>query len=44
MSTVRVHSICGGTDLPHGQVIGVLVANRLTAPAPLFRVADWASA
>ncbi|WP_406462157.1 hypothetical protein OH768_43635 [Streptomyces sp. NBC_01622] len=29
-------------DLTHGQVIEVLVANRLTAPAPLFRVADWA--
>lgn len=29
-------------DLTHGQVIEVLVANRLTAPAPLFRVGDWA--
>ncbi|MCX4682012.1 DUF4277 domain-containing protein [Streptomyces sp. NBC_01433] len=25
-------------ELTHGQVIEVLVANRLTAPAPLFRV------
>lgn len=30
------------SHLTHGQVIEVLVANRLTAPAPLFRVADWA--
>ncbi|MEU9269134.1 DUF4277 domain-containing protein [Streptomyces sp. NPDC048251] len=29
-------------DLTHGQVIEVLVANRLTAPAPLFRVGHWA--
>ncbi|MET9566102.1 hypothetical protein [Streptomyces tauricus] len=29
-------------DLRHSQAIGVLVANRLTAPAPLFRVAGWA--
>jgi hypothetical protein len=29
-------------DLMHGQVIEVLVADRLTAPAPLFRVGDWA--
>ncbi|MFH9616310.1 DUF4277 domain-containing protein [Streptomyces pratensis] len=29
-------------ELTHGQVIEVLVANRLTAPAPLFRVGDWA--
>jgi transposase len=29
-------------DLTHGQVIEVLVANRLTSPAPLFRVGDWA--
>jgi transposase len=26
----------------HGQVIEVLVANRLTSPAPLVRVGDWA--
>ncbi|WP_251060834.1 DUF4277 domain-containing protein [Streptomyces sp. ISL-100] len=29
-------------DLTHGQVIEVLVENRLTAPASLFRVGDWA--
>jgi transposase len=28
--------------LTHGQVIEVLVANRLTSPAPLRRVEDWA--
>ncbi|WP_371640255.1 hypothetical protein [Streptomyces virginiae] len=28
--------------LTHGQVIKVLVANRLTSPAPLVRVRDWA--
>ncbi|MFJ9822724.1 IS1634 family transposase [Streptomyces sp. NPDC101151] len=28
--------------LTHGQVIEVLVANRLSAPAPLVRVGDWA--
>lgn len=28
----------------HGQVIEVLVANRLTSPAPLLRVQDWAAA
>jgi transposase len=29
--------------LTHGQVIEVLVANRLTSPRPLLRVADWAA-
>ncbi|MEV8479880.1 IS1634 family transposase [Streptomyces sp. NPDC051173] len=28
--------------LTHGQVIEVLIANRLSAPAPLVRVGDWA--
>ncbi|MFB7577361.1 IS1634 family transposase [Streptomyces sp. NPDC056165] len=28
--------------LTHGQVIEVLVANRLSAPAPLVRVGEWA--
>jgi transposase len=28
--------------LTHGQVIGALVANRLTSPTPLWRVEDWA--
>lgn len=26
----------------HGQVIEALIANRLTSPAPMWRVADWA--
>jgi hypothetical protein len=30
--------------LTHGQVIGALVANRLTSPTPLRRVEDWARA
>jgi transposase len=30
--------------LTHGQVIEVLVANRLTSPTPLRRVEDWAAA
>jgi transposase len=30
--------------LTHGQVIEALVANRLTSPAPLLHVADWARA
>ncbi|MFB6987917.1 IS1634 family transposase [Streptomyces sp. NPDC056178] len=37
--------MCPGRDiahLTHGQVIETLVANRLTAPAPLWRVEDWA--
>jgi transposase len=29
-------------DLSHGQVIEALIANRLTSPAPLVRVTDWA--
>ncbi|MCO1577895.1 IS1634 family transposase [Crossiella sp. SN42] len=29
-------------DLSHGQVIETLVANRLTSPAPLVRMTDWA--
>jgi transposase len=29
-------------DLTHGQVIETLIANRLTSPAPLVRVSDWA--
>jgi hypothetical protein len=28
--------------LTHGQVIEALVANRLTSPAPMMRVSDWA--
>ncbi len=30
--------------ISHGEVIEALVANRLTAPAPLVRVQDWAAA
>jgi hypothetical protein len=29
--------------LSHGQVIEALIANRLTSPAPLLRVEDWAA-
>ncbi|MGJ6964411.1 IS1634 family transposase [Streptosporangium sp. G11] len=31
-------------ELTHGQVIDVLVANRLTSPAPLVHVREWAHA
>jgi transposase len=31
-------------DLTHGQVIEVLIANRLTSPMPLQRVHEWAAA
>lgn len=31
-------------ELTHGQVIEALVANRLTSPAPLVHVQDWARA
>src|SRR5712691_10643241 len=31
-------------EVTHGQVIEALVANRLTSPAPLLRVRDWAAA
>jgi hypothetical protein len=40
-----VDEVCpGGASalLTHGQVIEALVANRLTSPAPLVRVEDWA--
>ena len=30
--------------ITHGEVIEALVANRLTAPAPMLRVQDWAAA
>ncbi|KQM03183.1 hypothetical protein FF86_104644, partial [Frankia sp. CpI1-P] len=30
--------------LTHGQVIEVLIANRLTCPTAMVRVADWAAA
>jgi transposase len=31
-------------ELTHGQVVEVLIANRLTSPMPLQRVGDWATA
>ncbi|WP_413797811.1 IS1634 family transposase [Streptomyces iranensis] len=40
-----VDEVCPGgasAHLSHGQVIEALVANRLTSPAPLVRVGDWA--
>ncbi|MFI1865327.1 IS1634 family transposase [Streptomyces jumonjinensis] len=40
-----VDEVCpGGASayLTHGQVIEALVVNRLTSPAPLVRVGDWA--
>ena len=30
--------------ITHGEVIEALIANRLTAPAPMLRVSDWAAA
>src|SRR5262245_60027828 len=33
----------GRAQLTHGEVVAALVANRLTAPAPLYDVAGWAS-
>ncbi|MER5755849.1 DUF4277 domain-containing protein [Streptomyces sp. NPDC002088] len=40
-----VDEVCPGgasAHVTHGQVIEVLVAKRLTAPASLVRVGDWA--
>jgi transposase len=40
-----VDAVCPGgasAHVTHGQVIEALVANRLTSPAPLVRVEDWA--
>jgi hypothetical protein len=34
----------GRAQLTHGEVIAALVANRLTAPTPLYDVAGWANA
>jgi len=34
----------GRSLLTHGEVVAALVANRLTAPAPLYDVAGWAGA
>jgi transposase len=33
----------GRAQLTHGEVIAALIANRLTAPAPLYDIAGWAS-
>jgi transposase len=30
------------TDLPHGEVIEIVILNRLTSPQPLYRIEDWA--
>ena len=40
-----IDELCPVRDIAHvthGQVIEVLVANRLSAPAPLVQVGDWA--
>ena len=34
----------GPAWISHGEVIEALVANRLTAPAPMVRVQEWAAA
>jgi hypothetical protein len=39
----RLAPMRGRAQLTHGEVICALVANRLTAPAPLYDVAGWAS-
>jgi transposase len=33
----------GRAQLTHGEVVAALVANRLSAPAPLYDIAGWAS-
>jgi hypothetical protein len=38
----KAASMRGRSLLSHGEVIAALVANRLTAPAPLYDVAGWA--
>jgi transposase len=30
------------TDLPHGEVIEIVILNRLTSPQPLYHIEDWA--
>ena len=39
----RLAPMRGRSQLTHGEVISVLVANRLCAPSPLYDVAGWAS-
>ncbi len=39
----RIAPMRGRSLLTHGEVIAVLVANRLCGPAPLYDIASWAS-
>ena len=39
----RAAPMRGRAQLTHGEVIAALVANRLSAPSPLYDVAGWAS-
>ena len=39
----RLAPMKGRAQLSHGEVISALVANRLSAPSPLYDVAGWAS-
>jgi hypothetical protein len=39
----RLAAMRGRAQLTHGEVICALVANRLSAPSPLYDVAGWAS-
>ena len=39
----RVAPMRGRSLLTHGEVVAVLVANRLCGPAPLYDIASWAS-
>ena len=39
----RLVPMKGRAQLTHGEVISALVANRLSAPSPLYDVAGWAS-
>ena len=39
----RIAPMRGRAQLTHGEVISALVANRLSAPSPLYDVAGWAS-
>ena len=39
----RLVPMRGRAQLTHGEVISALVANRLSAPSPLYDVAGWAS-
>jgi len=39
----RLAPMKGRAQLTHGEVVSALVANRLSAPSPLYDVAGWAS-